>query len=121
MFVGLIIERKKAAPCLVVVPNSTITSWVREFERWAPHLRVVPYHGEAKSREIVRRYELAHDETEAGYTKLKCHVLITTYETITNSRDFGPVFKQVPRWEALIVDEGQRRACFRVAAQDFGF
>lgn len=50
-----------------------------------------------------------HDETETGYTKLKYHVLITTYETITSSRDFGPVFKQVPRWEALIVDEGQRR------------
>lgn len=99
----------KAAPCLVVVPNSTITSWVREFERWAPFLRVVSYYGEAKSREIVRRYELTHDKTATGYTKLKYHVLITTYETITNSRDFTPVFKQVPRWEALIVDEGQRR------------
>lgn len=71
---------------------------------------MVPYHGEAKSREIVRRYELTHDETEIGYTRLKYHVLITTYETITNSRDFGPVFKQVPRWETLVVDEGQRRA-----------
>ena len=75
---------------------------------------MVPYYGEAKSREIVRRYELMHDETETGYTKLKYHVLVTTYETITSSRDFGPVFKQVPRWEALIVDEGQRRmyCCF---------
>ena len=114
-FVGLIINRAKAAPCLVVVPNSTITSWVREFERWAPCLRVVPYHGEAKSREIVRRYELMHDESQTGYTKLKYHVLITTYETITTSREFGPVFKQVPRWEALIVDEGQRRKCLLTA------
>lgn len=51
-----------------------------------------------------------HDETETGYTKLKYHVLVTTYETITGSREFGTVFKQVPRWEALVVDEGQRRA-----------
>lgn len=109
MFIALVIKEKGAAPCLIVVPNSTITSWVREFERWAPCLRVVPYYGEAKSREIVRRYELTHDETEPGYTKLKYHVLITTYETITKARDFGAVFKQPPRWEALIVDEGQRR------------
>ena len=118
MFIGLIVKKQEAAPCLVVVPNSTITSWVREFERWAPCLRVVPFHGEAKSREIVRRYELMHDETQTGYTKLKYHVLITTYETITNSRDFTPVFKQVPRWETLVVDEGQRRA-YLVTASNF--
>lgn len=70
---------------------------------------MVSYYGEAKSREIVRKYELMHDEMLVGYTKLKYHVLITTYETITNSRDFASVFKQVSRWEALIVDEGQRR------------
>jgi chromodomain-helicase-DNA-binding protein 4 len=80
----------------------------------------VPYYGEAKSREIVRRYELMHDETDTGYTKLKYHVLVTTYETITGSREFGTVFKQVPRWEALIVDEGQRRTCL-VADQNFRF
>ena len=52
-----------------------------------------------------------HDESRPGFTKLKYHVLVTTYETVTNSRDFGAVFKQAPRWEALIVDEGQRRMC----------
>lgn len=82
---------------------------------------MVSYYGEAKSREIVRRYELTHDETPVGYTKLKYHVLITTYETITNSRDFTPVFKQVPRWEALIVDEGQRRMYCWVTALNLGF
>lgn len=35
------------------------------------------------------------------------HVVLTTYDTITSS-DFS-VFKTVPRWEMLIVDEGQRR------------
>jgi hypothetical protein len=28
-------------PFLVVVPNTTITNWVREFEKWVPHMRVV--------------------------------------------------------------------------------
>jgi hypothetical protein len=34
-------------PSLVIVPNSTITNWVREFEKWVPHVRVVPYYGES--------------------------------------------------------------------------
>lgn len=34
-------------PSLVIVPNSTITNWVREIEKWVPDVRVVPYYGEA--------------------------------------------------------------------------
>lgn len=34
-------------PFLVVVPNSTITNWVREFEKWVPHMRVVSAVGSA--------------------------------------------------------------------------
>ena len=98
-------------PSLVVVPNSTITNWVREFHRWAPRLRVVPYYGEAKAREIVKKYELYHRDRklDSGMLNLKFHVLVTTYDTAINLKDFGSVFKPVPRWEVLVVDEGQRR------------
>ena len=98
-----------AYPALVVVPNSTITNWVREFERWAPNLRVVPFYGDSKAREIIKRYELLHQHATAKTTGAKFHVLVTTYETITNARDVGSSFKAVPRWEVLVVDEGQRR------------
>lgn len=37
-FLGTVIDKWKAFPALVVVPNSTITNWVREFER----VRLVP-------------------------------------------------------------------------------
>ncbi|KAI0068286.1 hypothetical protein BV25DRAFT_1987089 [Artomyces pyxidatus] len=105
-FVGNIIKKFDAFPVLIVVPNSTITNWVREFAIWAPKLRVVPFYGEAKSREVVKRYELNHTTKVAGTTGSKFHVLVTTYDTIT-SKDL-PVFKNVPRWEVLVVDEGQR-------------
>lgn len=36
------------------------------------------------------------------------HVLLATYEAVTNKADFQ-VYKRVKRWEALIIDEGQRR------------
>ncbi|KAJ6627101.1 SNF2 family N-terminal domain-containing protein [Mycena sp. CBHHK59/15] len=94
-FVGKVIQDFEAAPALVVVPNSTITNWVREFERWAPNLRVVPFYGEAKAR-------------EANVTSAKFHVLVTTYEALLNPKDFTSVFRNQPRWEVLIIDEGQR-------------
>lgn len=107
-FLGTVIEKFNAAPALVVVPNSTITNWVREFSRWAPGLRVVPFFGEAKSRDVIMRYELFHERKREP----KYHVLVTTYETVTNPRDFATVFKSVGRWEILVVDEGQRREGF---------
>ena len=55
-------EQVKALPALVVVPNSTITNWVREFERWAPHLRVVPFYGDAKSREVIKNYSFTRND-----------------------------------------------------------
>ncbi|KAF9244536.1 hypothetical protein BU15DRAFT_42035 [Melanogaster broomeanus] len=106
-FLGTLVEKFNVAPALVVVPNSTVTNWVREFSRWAPRLRVVPFYGESKSRDVIIRYELYHESSKKG-TEPKYHVLVTTYETVTNARDFTPVFKSVPRWEVLVVDEGQR-------------
>lgn len=38
-------ERGVQGPSLVVVPLSVISSWLAEFRRWAPHLRVVRVHG----------------------------------------------------------------------------
>jgi chromodomain-helicase-DNA-binding protein 4 len=107
-FIGTIIKAFDAAPALVVVPNSTITNWSREFSSWAPGIRVVPFYGEAKSREVLNRYELKHPTKIQGTTGAKFHVLITTYDIIT-SKDFNTVIKNIPRWEVLVVDEGQRR------------
>lgn len=108
-FLGLLHKTIGLSPSLIVVPNSTITNWVREFGRWAPNLRVVPFYGEAKAREMIKKYELFHNVVKAGTTGAKYHVLVTTYDTVTNSKDFTAIFKNTPRWELLIVDEGQRR------------
>ncbi|KAK0464991.1 SNF2 family DNA-dependent ATPase [Desarmillaria tabescens] len=104
-FIGKIASQWKTFPALVVVPNSTITNWVREFERWAPNLRVVPFYGESKAREVIKNFELRHKTKEAGTTGAKFHVLITTYEALLGQKDFTPVFKNQPRWEVLVIDE----------------
>ncbi|KAG0206195.1 hypothetical protein BGX28_002330 [Mortierella sp. GBA30] len=101
-FVTTLYHQLRAFPCLIVVPNSTLTNWVREFAKWAPDLRVVAYYGPQTSRSVVRDYELFHQGTH----DLKCHVVVTTYEMIVNATD-GALFRK-NSWECLVVDEGQR-------------
>jgi len=40
-------------PFLLVVPLSTLVTWQREFKIWAPHINVVIYIGDIKSRSLV--------------------------------------------------------------------
>ncbi|KAF8932788.1 hypothetical protein BGZ58_006793 [Dissophora ornata] len=101
-FVATLFHELRAFPCLIVVPNSTLTNWVREFAKWAPDLRVVPYYGPQSSRSVVRDHELFHRGTQ----DLKCHVVVTTYEMIVNPVD-SALFRR-NSWECLVVDEGQR-------------
>jgi chromodomain-helicase-DNA-binding protein 4 len=96
---GTVIQKFDTWPALIVVPNSTIMNWVRELARWAPGLRVVPYYGEKKARDVVKQFELRHDKVAKGTTGAKFHVLVTTYDTLVNPKDLTSVFKQTPRWE----------------------
>ena len=86
--------------------------------QWAPKLRVVPFYGEMKSRDIIKKFELRQEKKQLGTTGTKFHVLVTTYESLNNTKDFTPVFRSIRRWEVLVVDEGQRRKyhCFRLIA-----
>ncbi|GEM09221.1 chromatin remodeling complex subunit, Chd3 [Rhodotorula toruloides] len=89
-----------ARPFLVVVPNSLIGNWMREFEKWAPTMRVVPYNGDGESRKIIEDYELFDSSGS-----LKTHVVLATYEAVQGN---ARVFRRVDRWDCLVVDEGQR-------------
>ncbi|GAA5876848.1 hypothetical protein JCM3774_000791 [Rhodotorula dairenensis] len=99
-FLSVLSQDEGARPFLVVVPNSLVGNWLREFARWAPTLRVVPYNGDGESRRIVEDYEMFDLNGN-----LKTHVVLATYEALQGN---GQVFRRVPRWECLVVDEGQR-------------
>jgi len=102
-FLGKITESRDAFPSLVVVPNSTITNWVREFERWAPKLRVVPFYGEKRARDVIKNFELFHNSVPPDQLETKFHVLITTYEAITSFKETVAIFKGQQRWEVLLL------------------
>lgn len=94
-------------PFLLVVPLSTLTSWQREFETWAPDMNVVVYLGDVMSRKTVgpvgawwrdsqsdvrlhrrfssvqiRDYEWVNHQTK----RIRFNALLTTYEILLKDK-----------------------------------
>ncbi|XP_065185679.1 probable global transcription activator SNF2L2 [Sycon ciliatum] len=90
-----LIEKKNYfGPFLIIVPLSTLSNWVIEFERWAPSVPKLIYKGSPN----VRR-SIANQLRSTTFA-----VLLTTYEYVMKDR---AVLGKV-KWEYLIIDEGHR-------------
>uniref|UniRef100_A0A8D8VA57 ATP-dependent helicase brm n=2 Tax=Cacopsylla melanoneura TaxID=428564 RepID=A0A8D8VA57_9HEMI len=87
-------KKKNLGPYLVIVPLSTLSNWVLEFEKWAPSANVVAYKGSP----IARR------SLQGKMKNSKFNVLLTTYEFII--KDKGVLSKL--NWKFMIIDEGHR-------------
>ncbi|MEJ7727630.1 MAG: DEAD/DEAH box helicase [Polyangiaceae bacterium] len=81
--------RRLDLPSLVVVPTSLVGNWQRELRRFAPHLRVVVWHGHARRRVEP---QLARAE-----------VVITTYPLLCRDQ---ATFEALPL-HYLVLDEAQ--------------
>ncbi|KAI7866137.1 P-loop containing nucleoside triphosphate hydrolase protein [Spinellus fusiger] len=90
-------------PFFIVVPNSTLENWLREFSKWAPDMLAVPYQGSAKSRELTRKYEIFSQDYP--HPKIKCHVVVLTYESALYDMSY---FLKSAYWPAMVVDEAHR-------------
>ncbi|KAL0181889.1 hypothetical protein M9458_021264, partial [Cirrhinus mrigala] len=75
-------EHQLYGPFLLVVPLSTLTSWQREIQLWAPLMNVVVYLGDINSRNMIRTHEWMHPQTK----RLKFNVLLTTYEILLKDK-----------------------------------
>ncbi|KAJ1557490.1 hypothetical protein HK096_007010, partial [Nowakowskiella sp. JEL0078] len=90
-----LLEKKRVTqPFLVVVPLSTLSNWVHEFEKWAPSVNKIVFKGAPAERKRI-----AEKIRAGGF-----NVLLTTFEYII--REKGVLSK--PTWAQLIIDEGHR-------------
>ncbi|XP_020648884.3 chromodomain-helicase-DNA-binding protein 1 isoform X2 [Pogona vitticeps] len=93
-------EHQLYGPFLLVVPLSTLTSWQREIQTWAPQMNAVVYLGDITSRNVIRTHEWMHPQTK----RLKFNILLTTYEILLKDKSFlGGL-----NWAFIGVDEAHR-------------
>ncbi|KAI8992204.1 P-loop containing nucleoside triphosphate hydrolase protein [Pilobolus umbonatus] len=97
-FLLLLYKKFQIYPFIVVVPNSTATNWLREFEKWAGEMTVAPYFGGQEAYSLAEKYEIFDQQK-----RLKCHVVVCTYESVMQFQKIGRIF-----WPVMIVDESQR-------------
>uniref|UniRef100_A0A8C4IBL5 DNA helicase n=1 Tax=Dicentrarchus labrax TaxID=13489 RepID=A0A8C4IBL5_DICLA len=75
-------EHQLYGPFLLVVPLSTLTSWQRENQLWAPQMNVVVYLGDIGSRNMIRTHEWMHVHSK----RMKFNILLTTYEILLKDK-----------------------------------
>ncbi|KAI8999846.1 SNF2 family N-terminal domain-containing protein, partial [Gaertneriomyces semiglobifer] len=132
-FLSVLYHDHSIYPHLIVVPASTVSNWEREFQKWAPGLRVVAYSGATEAqREYIRDYELLCDPNDLS-KGLKAHVVVTSYEWVSRDPELfieglgkakARDAKARPRYHTLIVDEGHRLKnddtnLYRILKEDF--
>jgi hypothetical protein len=107
-FLSVLYHDFKVFPFLVVAPSITIGHWINEFQKWAPDMVIVNYHGSKRDKEFIRCYEIFEDGRSSSKValgkKIKCHVLLANYETIMAE---GGMLKDV-QFQVVVCDEGHR-------------
>ncbi|KAK7092524.1 lymphocyte-specific helicase-like isoform X2 [Littorina saxatilis] len=89
-------------PFLVCAPLSTVPNWYNEFQRFAPKVPVLLYHGNKDERKELReQIGKAHDVRDGVKVNT---IVITSYEVAMMDQKH----MQGHEWRYLVVDEGHR-------------
>ena len=97
-----LLEKRVAGPYLIVAPLSTIPNWLIEFERFAPQLPVVKYHGKLEERvAALQKIRQKHPIADGWSTQ---PIVLTTYDVPLRDKSVIQSFK----WRYIVIDEGHR-------------
>jgi ATP-dependent DNA helicase len=92
-FLAFLREKGTMGPFLIAGPLSTLSNWVDEFERFAPGIPVVLYHGTPPQRAEIRHKRLGN-ESASNFP-----VVCTTYEICMNDRKYLADYN----WKFIII------------------
>jgi SNF2 family DNA or RNA helicase len=112
-------------PALVIAPNNMVLTWVKEFARWWPGVKVVAVRGSAvKRREIledksvhvfVLNYENARMHSRLAESKVRLRRCVVCDPTVPKTPQYSQARcewckKELNKrpWTTIIVDEGHR-------------
>jgi len=93
-----------SGPHIVITPKSTVSNWIREFNRWCPSLRVLKFLGSKEERKRVVEEQLRPLYADKGQGARGWDVIVTSYEGML--REKGPLTKI--KWSYLLIDEAHR-------------
>lgn len=87
-------KKRNHGPYLIIVPLSTMSNWILEFDRWAPKVHKIAYKGSGEVRKAL----------QSQIKGAKFNVLLTTYEYVIRDKSVLAKIK----WNYCIIDEGHR-------------
>lgn len=90
--------KQDQGPHLIIVPKSTLSNWMNELARWAPHIKAIKFHGNKQERQDMI------DQQMNPKLEREWHVCVTTYEICNLERN---VFNKFA-FSYLIIDEAHR-------------
>lgn len=98
--IGLLREEEDyLGPHLIVAPLSTLSNWIAEFQKWAPSIPVVMYHGNPKDRQAIHKRNLMANLDRRGRPTKKFPVVCTSYEMIIQD---SALLSRI-NWEFIII------------------
>ncbi|NXW47612.1 ERC6L protein, partial [Nyctiprogne leucopyga] len=87
---------------LLIMPTTLVSSWLAEFARWTPGLRVKEFHGTSKTE---RTRNLERVQRKNG-------IIITSYQMLINNwKQLASSHEQEFVWDYVILDEAHKIKC----------
>ena len=96
--IAYLIGKGVKGPYLITAPLSTLSNWVSEFEKFAPTIPTILYHG-SKEERTEKRKEIKFLPEKGCFP-----VVVTSYEIVMNDRKYLHDLM----WKYIVVDEGHR-------------
>jgi len=96
---------KEHRPHLIVAPSSVLSNWKIEFEKFAPHMNVVKYHGSLSERRSMQ-HELRKQLSKNTSSNESLDVILVSYAWFEKERSDDRSFLGKFQYDYLVVDEG---------------